>query len=83
MTCQDDCGIRTVPDPFFSLPNDKEKKVVWPSETSSETIGRGVATTKFRLAHFSEVWLQYEVQNILRKYSTSVQKIISGYNIQY
>ena len=26
MTCQDDCGIRTVPDPFFSLPNDKEKK---------------------------------------------------------
>ena len=23
---QDECGIRTVPHPFFSLPNDKEKK---------------------------------------------------------
>ena len=33
--CQDECGIRTVPDPFFSLPNDKEKKAVWPRDTST------------------------------------------------
>ena len=33
MKCEDDCGIRTIPDPFFSLPNDKEKKVVWSCET--------------------------------------------------
>ena len=26
VTCQDNCGIQTGPDPFSSLPNDKEKK---------------------------------------------------------
>jgi len=26
-------GIQTGLDPFFSLPNDKEKKAVWPRET--------------------------------------------------
>jgi len=33
MTCQDDCGIRTGPDPFFYLPNGKEEKAVWLCET--------------------------------------------------
>ena len=31
-------GIRTRPDPFFSRPNDKEKKEVWQRETTCYTV---------------------------------------------
>ena len=44
MKCQDNSGIWTGPDPFFSLPNDKEKK-------------SGLATWDYMFTIFATYWL--------------------------
>jgi len=50
MRCQDNCGIQTGPDPFFSLPNDKEKKSLgmWDSTLTTTTHYLTQKSTWFR-----------------------------------